>query len=159
MQRPNSSLTLSRAHRLLALDHALSRRTNAPSLTKLEIQQAFVRAAQLYHPDSRHNADAHPCATTFQECHEAREMLLAHYTGSQSTRHKSPRYQNHYSQSSSSSERNFAQGFPYRTMRVLTLKQNLALRGAVMMVISVGSLYENWQRREHRRRKIQKNGG
>ena len=36
----------------------------------------------------------------------------------------------------------FAEGFPYRTLRILTLKQNLALRGAVGMFLAVGMAYD-----------------
>ena len=33
-------------------------------------------------------------------------------------------------------------GFPYRTLRVLTVKQNFMLRGSVMLILTFGTLYE-----------------
>ncbi|CAB9508244.1 expressed unknown protein [Seminavis robusta] len=61
------------AHKLLGL---LPKPRGTP---KQDIQQAYLVAAKKYHPDSRNNIDATPCAASFRQCHEARQVLLRYY--------------------------------------------------------------------------------
>ena len=138
MTKPSdrSPMTLSEARVLLSILQ------DKPPPSSNHIQASFRQAARIYHPDSRHRPDARPCSVTFRRCHEARRVLLDHYHGggigigggmygskaSGSTHSKSAR----------------PKGFPYRTLRVLTVKQNLMLRGTVMLVLTFGTLYEEF---------------
>ena len=136
MTKASTSVTLPQARVLLNVlqDH--------PPPSPDHIQQSFREAACIYHPDSRHRPNARPCSATIRRCHEARDELLEHYHG---TRSKSPIGGHSSSNRRSTARRTTSarpRGFPYRTLRVLTVKQNLALRGSVMLVLTLGTLYE-----------------
>mmetsp|Transcript_2454 Transcript_2454/g.3866 ORF Transcript_2454/g.3866 Transcript_2454/m.3866 type:complete len:136 (-) Transcript_2454:105-512(-) len=82
-------------------------------------------------------------AVTFRECLEAREILLK--------QHKYGFYHpirratmGTYYNSSSLSSPFFASGFPTKTLRALTLKKNLALRGIVMLSLTFLAVYEEF---------------
>ena len=137
---PTGGLSLAEARRWLNLDPE-------ESLSKQQIQNAFARAAQTYHPDSRHRPGARPCAIAFRKCNEARQLLFANpypvrpLVDSSSNRRR---------------RRNTgwvgSHGFPTRKLRILTLKQNIMLRGFVMWSIAAGVLYEEWARENHNRK-------
>lgn len=129
---PTSTLSVRQARLCLGLDDQKS------TLNKAEIQAAFVRAAKAHHPDGRHHHDAIPCPRRFQQAREAKDVLLSYYCSGRNTRVHS-RYQHHYG---------FAQGFPTRKLRVLTLRQNLTLRGVVMTTVTFGVLYDDWSRKK-----------
>ena len=130
-----SSASVRQARLLLGLNDQRS------TLTKSQIQQAFVRSAQKFHPDRRHNHDATPCAKRFQQSLEAKEVLLFHYCGSRRTTGVHPYYQqaNGYAK---------GYGFPTRNLRILSLKQNLILRGIILTTITFGTLYDEWNRKK-----------
>ena len=137
MTKPSSSsspVTLSQARVLLNILH------DKPPPSPDYIQQSFREAARIYHPDSQHRPDARPCSTTFRRCHEARKVLMEHYHGTGngfgSFSSRTP--------NSSASTSTRPRGFPYRTLRVLTVKQNLMLRGSVMLILTFGTLYEEF---------------
>lgn len=129
---PNSSpMSIRQARRLLDLNG--STRT---CLSKEEISQAFLRAAKKHHPDRHHSPEAMPCAERFRQALDAKELLLRHYCGGRRAAARNYTRRN-----------GFAPGFPTRTMRVLTLKQNLMLRGIVLTAITIGTLYDEWSRK------------
>lgn len=134
MRDTTSTISIRQARRLLHLDDCKA------SLTKSEIQQAFIRAAKLHHPDRRHIHEAIPSAQRFQQALEAKEVLLSHYCSSRRNRGVNPRY----------GHSGFEQGFPTRKLRILTLRQNLMLRGFVLTAITFGTLYDEWNRRSRR---------
>jgi DnaJ domain len=71
---PNSSrISVLQAHKLLGL------MPQAFEMPKESIQAAYLTAAKRYHPDSRNNTHATPCARSFRQCHEARQVLLRYY--------------------------------------------------------------------------------
>ena len=131
----SKALSLYKARQLLGLE-------STSPLTKENIQYAFVRAAKKYHPDRRHNQ---PCAVKFRECHQARRLLLDHYcyNGTASAGSASINY-NKKKQAWYEPTDPRAHGFPYTTLRVLTLKQNLALRGIVMLTLAVGAICDKY---------------
>eukprot|EP00978_Attheya_sp_CCMP212_P029950 scaffold108475_cov39-Attheya_sp.AAC.1 len=141
MRDLHGSMSLHRARQLLDL-------SEGPAVTKEKIQYAFVRAAQQYHPDSRHNDQATPCAKMFQDCHEARKLLLAHYCGN--TKNDASRIRPQYYHKPNRQPPPFSTGFPFRSLRILTAKQNIALRGIVMVVLTVGTFYDDWRRNKTR---------
>jgi hypothetical protein len=122
-----STLSVRQARLILGLDD------KEPTLDKYEIQKAFVRVAKTHHPDWRHHNDAIPCPRRFQQAIEAKEILLSHHCARRSSGVHKP-------------HSGFAQGFPTRKLRVLTLRQNLALRGVVLTTITFGVLYDEWSR-------------
>lgn len=132
MMDPTSNLSVREACHRLGLDDERS------TLNKAVIQAAFVRAAKVHHPDGRFHHAAVPCPQRFQQALEAKELLISYYCGGRNTRVKSL-YQRHSG---------FAQGFPHRRLRVLTLKQNLTLRGVVLTMITFGVLYDEWSRQK-----------
>jgi curved DNA-binding protein CbpA len=67
----NNKISVIHAHKLLGL-------FPGRSLSKEEIQKAYRSAAKQYHPDSR-SADSTPCAVSFRQCSDAREVLIRHY--------------------------------------------------------------------------------
>lgn len=67
----NNNVSVIHAHKLLGL-------FPGRSLSKEEIQTAYLGAAKRYHPDSR-SANSQPCAVQFRQCNSAREVLLRHY--------------------------------------------------------------------------------
>jgi hypothetical protein len=69
----NTRMSVLQAHQLLGLMPQVSK------MRKESIQTAFVTAAKLYHPDSRNNPLSTPCARSFRQCHEARQVLLRYY--------------------------------------------------------------------------------
>ena len=71
-------ISVLKAHKLLGLVPRFR------SIKKEEIQQAYLTSAKRYHPDSRGNANASPCAVSFRQCHEARDVLLRYYAVSRS---------------------------------------------------------------------------
>mmetsp|Transcript_49644 Transcript_49644/g.74922 ORF Transcript_49644/g.74922 Transcript_49644/m.74922 type:complete len:176 (+) Transcript_49644:120-647(+) len=121
--------------------------------TRGEIQDAFLRAAKKYHPDKRHPSNKNVAsstspsssssAVTFRECLEAREILLKQQKHGFHHSIRRATTGTHYNSSSSSSSF-FASGFPTKTLRVLTLKQNLALRGMVMLSLTFLAVYEEY---------------
>ena len=134
-KKPSSSsspVTLSQARVLLNILH------DKPPPSPDYIQQSFREAARIYHPDSQHRPDARPCSTTFRRCHEARKVLMEHYHGSGNGFVSGSSRTPNTAASTSARPR----GFPYRTLRVLTVKQNLMLRGSVMLILTFGTLYE-----------------
>ena len=138
MTKVSTSVTLPQARVLLNILHG------HPPPSPDHIQQSFREAARIYHPDSRYRPNARPCSATFRRCHEARNVLLEHYHG---TRSKSPNSGHSNNNRRSTARRTTSarpRGFPYRTLRVLTVKQNLALRGSVMLVLTLGTLYEEY---------------
>jgi hypothetical protein len=128
----HSPLSLWQARRLLDLDDTKL------ELTKVQIQQAFIKAAKTHHPDRRFNHDATPCAERFQRALEAKELLLSYYCDKKKRSPFPYRRRRHDG---------FAPGFPTRKLRVLTLKQNLILRGLVLTTITFGTLYDEWSRK------------
>jgi DnaJ domain len=126
-------MSVYRARQLLQLED-----TGTSPLRKSQIQKAYVNAAKKYHPDSRHGE---PCAVKFRECHEAKRLLMDHYG-------KNHSYNDlHRTGTNRSKKRPWykptdprAHGFPHTTLRVLTLQQNLALRGMVMVGLIVGAI-------------------
>ena len=137
MTKPSSSsspLTLSQARVLLNILHY------KPPPSPGYIQQSFREAARIYHPDSRHRPDARPCSTTFRRCHEARKVLMEHYHGTGNGFGSDGFSRRTPNKAASTSFR--PRGFPYRTLRVLTVKQNFMLRGSVMLILTFGTLYE-----------------
>ena len=127
--RRETAMALYRARKLLKLE-------DVSPLTKLKIQEAFVCAAKEYHPDSRHKQ---PCARKFRECHEARRLLVDHYSSHtnvdfSAASDNGPSQKPWYKPSDPRDH-----GFPHTTLRVLTLKQNLALRGFVMATLALGA--------------------
>jgi DnaJ domain len=71
---PNSNrISVLHAHKLLGL------MPRASEMPKESIQAAYLTAAKRYHPDSRNNPHATPCARSFRQCHEARQVLLRYY--------------------------------------------------------------------------------
>lgn len=137
MTKVSTSVTLPQARVLLNILHDKPK----PS----HIQQSFREAARIYHPDSRYRPNARPCSATFRRCHEARNVLLEHYHG---TRSPIGGHSNNNNNNRRPTARRTTsarpRGFPYRTLRVLTVKQNLALRGSVMLVLTLGTLYEEY---------------
>ena len=129
MTKVSTSVTLPQARVLLNILH------DKPKPSPDHIQQSFREAARIYHPDSRYRPNARPCSATFRRCHEARNVLLEHYHGHSNNNRRS-------TARPTTSAR--PRGFPYRTLRVLTVKQNLALRGSVMLVLTLGTLYEEY---------------
>ena len=131
----SKALSLYKARKLLGLE-------STSPLTKARIQEAFVEAAKLYHPDSRHKQ---PCAVKFRECHQPRRLSLDHYcSGGQSrpttsTTNNATANKPWYKPSDPRKH-----GFPYTTLRVLTLRQNLALRGMVMLTLAVGAICDKY---------------
>ena len=118
-----------------------------PRPSREHIQNQFLVAAKMHHPDARHNSSSRPCAATFARCMEARAVLLKYYygVGSREGATYRPGGQSYHNAKRNKARRsNVGRGFPYQTLRVLSLKQNLALRGAVMTVLTVGTLYEEW---------------
>lgn len=162
------SPSLREAHRLLDL-HIVSDGNNqinsdnaTSTLSKSEIQLAFLRAARRYHPDGRHRPNAVPSAEQFRRCYEARRLLLAHHCGifprqdvgrggGGSAGGRSSHYYYNYNRSNTSTTG--GGGFPFRTLRLLTPKQNLMLRGTVFAVLAVGTSYDDWTRKVERRKK------
>ena len=145
MAKPPSStsqVTLSQARVLLNILH------DEPPPSPTYIQQSFREAARIYHPDSRHRADARPCSTTFQRCHEARQVLLDHYHGNGGRLSSDGGYRYKDSNTTHSNSAR-PRGFPYRTLRVLTVKQNLMLRGSVMLILTFGTLYEEFTKNKN----------
>ena len=147
------------AKRLLEIQQDILR----PS--KEDIQKAFAQAARKYHPDGRHHLNAQPCAIQFRQCVQARDLLLHHYYGPSPSRpytrpppssgnnqYHHYRYNNNtYASSSGTHNDYFAKGFPFQTLRLLTLKQKLVIRGAIMVLVSAGALYDKWVRMENQR--------
>lgn len=131
MMDPYSRLSVRQARLLLHLENHKS------SLTKSQIQQAFVRAAKMHHPDRRHSHDATPCAERFQRALEAKEVLLAHHCGGRRTTGVYSRSQGGF-------------GFPTHRLRILTLRQNLLLRGIVLTTITFGVMYDEWSRKQRK---------
>lgn len=119
------------------------------------IQKSFLQAAKMHHPDTVHNPNARPCSVTFRRCLEARSVLLDHYhgmaggCGGDERRHPASHGRHN---GANNTRRRFGQGFPFRTLRVLSLKQNLALRGTVMVLLTIGTAYDEWGRYARRRR-------
>jgi len=127
---------------------------NKSNLTRSEIQSAFLRAARRHHPDGKHRSDAAPSVELFRRCHEARRLLLAHHCGIFPRDHGGARSSHYYYdyRRGSAATKGAGGGFPFRTLRLLTPKQNFALRGGVFLVLAVGSVYDDWTRKGVRRR-------
>ena len=128
---PATSVSLRQALHLLNFQNY---KGEPPSRRK--IQQNFVAAAKRLHPDARHDLRAAPCAESFRQCHEARAVLLEHYHGIHrkgGTRKWKPRAEQWSAAAAAA-----AQGFPYNTLRILSLKQSLALRGMVAGLLIIG---------------------
>ena len=154
--------------------------------TKEEIDNAFRNAAKKYHPDSvSSTTQVQPCAIKFRQCLQARDILLdyqsSHQPGRGGREGRQQQYGSHPSHNKSHSHyrrhhnqyqhhhhhhRNqkdyFGKGFPFQTLRLLTLKQKLMIRGSIMVVVSLGALYDRWlrmkiqdQRKEQQRLKIE----
>ncbi len=69
------SITLKRAHEVLKIPQLkLSKNKQIPVVEKQNIQNAFREAARQNHPDTRKGSKK-----IFQECHDARELLLDYY--------------------------------------------------------------------------------
>ena len=139
------------ARQLLQIHHIRGRRP-----TKDEIQKAFLESANLYHPDRKHHPDAKPCPAQFRQCVQARDLLLHHYSHSNHGYTSSLYYGRSNADRTSTNRtrsRPFAHGFPFRTLQVLTLQQKLAVRGTIMMLISLGASYDVWVRRENHQRR------
>ena len=78
-------------------------------------------------------------ARKFRECHEARRLLMDHYSSHtnvdfSAASDNGPSQKPWYKPSDPRDH-----GFPHTTLRVLTLKQNLALRGFVMATLALGA--------------------
>jgi len=70
---PKDHISVYQAHSLLGLSQPL---TPGATLEKTDIQEAYRKAAFLYHPDSAAGAGD---ATKFRQCHQARHVLMRHY--------------------------------------------------------------------------------
>lgn len=131
---------IKQAHKLLHL--TINSSKSAPT-TKEEIQRAYHQQAQIFHPDSQHPLR---CPARFRECHDARQVLLDYYSRARKQR-------------AMTTNGRYAPGFPSRTLRVLTVRQNLTLRLIVMTVVTLGVLYDDYfnksERRERRRKQIE----
>lgn len=136
----NSLVSLSQARILLNILH------DKPPPSPDYIQQSFREAARIYHPDSRHRPDARPCSTTFRRCHEARKVLMEHYHGTGKGFGSGGFSRRTSNTASRTSIR--PRGFPYRTLRLLTVKQNLMLRGSIMLMLTLGTLYEEFTKEQ-----------
>jgi 6-pyruvoyl-tetrahydropterin synthase len=161
MVRPFQPLTsIYDAKRLLSV----SSEDDSLRPTKENIQKAFVRSALKYHPDSRHRRDAQPCAVKFRRCVHARDLLLHHYVGPSRSRPVNPSsfYTNNNTntnkQHAGAHRDHFAKGFPFQTLRLLTLKQKLAIRGTIVALVSALALYDKWVRVENQRRRAEEDG-
>jgi len=126
-------------------------------LSKSEIQLAFLRTARRYHPDGQHRPNARPSAEQFRRCYEARRLLLAHHCGifprqdvGSGGSGRSSHYYYNYRHSNTATG---GGGFPFRTLKLLTPKQNIMLRGAVFAVLAAGTSYDDWTRKAERRKK------
>lgn len=115
-------------------------------LTKSRVQNAYVRAALRHHPDivagKNRSGVARPCASAFRKCCEAREILLAAQRWDTIVDHGPTRrrrnvYYNHR-----------AGKFP--SLRFLTWRQNLALRGIVAVTLTVGCVWDDYSRKSGR---------
>lgn len=136
--RPQSSWNVPAALTVLELTAVVP-----PPPSKDVIQQSFNKAAKRYHPDAKHNAESQPCPIKFRQVCEARDYLLDHYyDGPYATSHlrrdlhryhrrPSPARGARGTAASTAPTRKFAQGFPTQTLQVLTLRQNLAIRGTI----------------------------
>lgn len=141
----NDKWTVPQALEALGLSH----RTPPPPSKEL-IQEHFAMAAKKYHPDAKHSPSAQPCAIRFREACEAQTLLLQYYhEGPMAIRHfqqdlrrrqahQRPRSTSQFRQDTAN--RRFAQGFPHQTLQVLTLKQNLAIRGTIGLCLILGML-------------------
>lgn len=128
--RPPSITSILEARRVLGFNHTYH------MLTKYQIHSAYVRSVKRYHPDGRHRPGASPCVIAFRKCCEAREILLA-----------AQRFD--LKSNSCGRKRRIGEGrggFPFRTLRVLSMKQNLALRGLVMVTLAFGTIYDDWNK-------------
>lgn len=144
-----------------------------PSPTKEEIEIAFRNSAKKYHPDSiSSTTQVQPCAIKFRQCIQARELLLEHHSSthqrggggkgqqqqqqashhSRNKNHSHYHRHEHYNRYQQQRHRNqkdyFGKGFPFQTLRLLTLKQKLMIRGSIMIMISLGALYDRWLRKQ-----------
>jgi len=154
----STTVTVPQARALLGIVDDTSRRPPPPPSRDL-IQKSFLRAAKMHHPDTVHNPNARPCSVTFRRCLEARSVLLNHYHGmagrcgaarrGNDDGHPASSYRRH--DRTNNSKRKFGQGFPFQTLRVLSLRQNLALRGTVMVLLTIGTAYDEWGRYARRR--------
>ncbi len=68
------SITLKRAHELLKIPQQELKSSKQVVLEKQKIQNAFREAARQNHPDTKKGSKK-----IFQECHDARELLLDYY--------------------------------------------------------------------------------
>ena len=126
-----------------------------------DIRRRYVEMARRYHPDMVHRAGSAPDPARFRACSEARDvlLLLGRYrhgnggggggdgptaagaagrgtgtgTGQRTGRGAWPGQRTG----------RFGEGFPHRTLRLLTVGQNLALRGLVLASLTAGVLGED----------------
>ena len=151
-------LSLKEAHRLLKLSNLDNGNTDGnnntnDNLTKSDIQSAFLEAARHYHPDSQHRPNAKPSAEQFRRCYEARSLLLAHHCGIiPRSHHGAGARSAHYYRHRRSNNAGMMSGFPFRTLRLLTPKQNIILRGSVFMVLAFVIMYDDYSRKSNRER-------
>jgi len=163
-------LSLREAHRLLKLSNSDNTDGNTQNLTlnssdnntndnltKSDIQSAFLEAARRYHPDSQHRPNAKPSAERFRRCYEARSLLFAHHCGIIPRSHhgtgaRSAHYYYNYRHRRSNNAGMMGRGFPFRTLKLLTPKQNIILRGSVFTVLAFGTMYDDWSRKGKRER-------
>uniref|UniRef100_A0A7S4HHW5 J domain-containing protein n=1 Tax=Odontella aurita TaxID=265563 RepID=A0A7S4HHW5_9STRA len=158
--RQESPLSPLEARRILGLDDSSSD-GRLRFLDRVEIQRAYLAAARRHHPDARNVSGSRPCAFTFRRCHEAREALLAQHCGVRASVHYRGAKNAGFGRKGGRSGGNgggwgfdgIGRGFPHRTLRILTLRQNLALRGVVLTLVTVGTLYDYWTKRNHARRR------
>jgi hypothetical protein len=74
----NRTISAFQAHRLLGLSF-LPSLVDGKIVKKKQIQEAYRLAALKYHPDST-NPNATPCPIKFQQCHDAKQILLDYYS-------------------------------------------------------------------------------
>ena len=135
-----TGISIERAHQLLGLSSLPS---TATIPTKRDIQQAYRRAAQRYHPDARFPHST-PCAVQFRQCTEARLALMRYYYQNPGIQMR--RAARRTNASSSSFEA--AAGWNPSLQHLKYKKYTMGLKFMVLLVVACEGVVDSWSKRK-----------